>query len=107
MIAQVAATVCAAVALWYALKGLLRMWRARWDVTAGAVGCLVVGAAALGLALWVEWAGAEALGDAAGDVVGWLGDRLGVDAWWERLAGWARRQWLEVLRQLREMAGVG
>lgn len=106
MIVQVVGMVCAAVALWYALKGLIRLWRTRLRVTLGVVGCLVVAATALGLALWVELAGPEAVGDAAGDLAAWLGDRLGVDTWGDRLRGWARRRWLEALQRLQEMAGL-
>lgn len=106
MIVQVAGLVCAAAALWYALKGLVRMWRTRLQVTVGVVVCLIVAATALGLALWVELAGPEAVGDAVGDLAGWLGDRLGVDTWWEQLRGWARRRWLEALERLQGMIGL-
>lgn len=107
MLVQVAVMACAAVALWYALKGLVRMWRTRLQVTVGIVGCLVVAAAALGLALWLEVTGAEAVGDAVGDGLGWLADRLGVDTWWEQGREWARRRWLEAVEWIRDTVGLG
>lgn len=106
MIVQVAGMVCAAAALWYALKGLIRLRRSPLRVTLDVVGCLVVAATALGLALWMELAGPEAVGDVAGDLASWLGDRLGVDTWADRLRAWARRRWLEALQRLQEMAGL-
>lgn len=106
MIVQVAGMVCAALALWYALKGLVRLWRTRLRVTVGVVVCLVVAAVALGVAVWTEVAGPEAVADAVGDGLAWLGDRLGVDTWLDRAREWGRQRWLEALERLQELVGL-
>lgn len=97
----------AALALWYALKGLARLWRTRLRVTVGVVACLLMAAPALALAVWMEVAGAEAVGDAVADGLAWLGDRLGVDTWADRAREWARQRWLEALERLQELVGLG
>lgn len=106
VIVQVVGMVCAALALWYALKGLVRLWRTRLQVTVGVVVCVVVAAAALGVAVWTDVAGPEGVREAAGEGLAWLGDRLGVDTWLDRAREWARQRWLEALERLQELVGL-
>lgn len=106
-----AALAFAAVAVWVALRGIVRVVRADLAVTAGAMAHVAVAGAALGAAVWLTLAGPEEVAARFAELAGWTGDALAVEAWWERLGRWLRDRVtgeLETLLDaLRAAAGLG
>lgn len=102
MIVDVAVLGFAAVALWLALRGIVRLVRGHLRVTVASVAHVVLSGAALGVAAWLELADPDQVADTVDRLAAWAGERLGLQGWWERLQAWLWERAREALDALLE-----
>lgn len=90
---ELARLVFAGLALWFALRGIGRLLRTRLRVTGTVVRRLLLAAAALGVAAWLQLSDPEMVSGQINQALGEL---------WDRLAGWVAERVAEAARLLRE-----
>lgn len=96
----------AVVALWLALRGIWRLWRARLRLTPAPVVYAVAAGGALGLSLWLAATPGPEAADTVGDVLRWLVEHSGLAAAWDAIVEWATQRLADAVDALLETFGL-
>lgn len=96
----------AILALWLALRGIRRMWRARWRLTPAPVAYAALAGAALGGSLWLAVTAPETAAAAVGGALGWLVERSGLAAAWDAIVGWVVQRLADAVDAVLESLGL-